>query len=276
MAATPAPRTARLRRALQPDRAAVDVDGWSIQYASATGTSWQVTPLTGTMPAGGALPGAGGRRPTPSAPLPTPDVSGSIAMAGERARSRWSPTTRRSPAPTTARGAAGVRDFVGYGATANDFEGTAPTRRRPTPRPPARRRRGRHRRQRHRLHRGRPGPETAASSPSRSRSTTSRARPPLAAGRAGRRATSPASSPPQQQRLLDAGPRARTPTRPPARASSSSPARPRQPTWCSVPPSSTGWSTSSAPAAHQHQPHHHRDHRRHRRGHRQHHAVAPR
>ena len=32
----------------------VSVSGWSVQYASATGTSWQVTPLTATtIPAGG-------------------------------------------------------------------------------------------------------------------------------------------------------------------------------------------------------------------------------
>jgi len=28
----------------------VDLSGWSVQYASATGTSWQVTPLSGTVP----------------------------------------------------------------------------------------------------------------------------------------------------------------------------------------------------------------------------------
>src|SRR5215208_644343 len=33
--------------------APVAVDGWSIQYAAATGASWQVTPLTGSVAAGG-------------------------------------------------------------------------------------------------------------------------------------------------------------------------------------------------------------------------------
>src|SRR5687767_8283238 len=31
----------------------VDLSGWSVQYASATGTSWQVTSLSGIIPAGG-------------------------------------------------------------------------------------------------------------------------------------------------------------------------------------------------------------------------------
>jgi DNA/RNA endonuclease G (NUC1) len=59
----------------------VSVAGWSVQYASATGTAWQVTALSGTIPAGGYFlvqqaAGAGG-----TTPLPTPDVIGSIAMA---------------------------------------------------------------------------------------------------------------------------------------------------------------------------------------------------
>src|SRR4026208_778903 len=32
---------------------AVDLGAWSIQYASATGTTWQVTPLSGTVQPGG-------------------------------------------------------------------------------------------------------------------------------------------------------------------------------------------------------------------------------
>ncbi len=61
---------------------AISVDGWSVQYASATGTSWQATALTGTLQPGQYLlvqqaKGSGG-----SAPLPTADVVGGIAMAG--------------------------------------------------------------------------------------------------------------------------------------------------------------------------------------------------
>src|SRR5476651_2667781 len=64
-----------------PGSAPVNVAGWSVQYASATGTSWAATPLTGTIPAGGyylvqeAL-GAGG-----TTALPTPDAVGTTAMS---------------------------------------------------------------------------------------------------------------------------------------------------------------------------------------------------
>ncbi|MGH7532270.1 MAG: lamin tail domain-containing protein, partial [Gemmatimonadales bacterium] len=52
--------------------AAVSVEGWSVQYASSAGTSWQVTPLAGSIPAGGYFlvqeaKGAGG-----TTALPTP------------------------------------------------------------------------------------------------------------------------------------------------------------------------------------------------------------
>ena len=65
--------------------APVSVDGWSIQYASATGTghfgiSNQITALSGSIAPGGYLlvQEAGGAN---GVSLPTPDVTGSIAMA---------------------------------------------------------------------------------------------------------------------------------------------------------------------------------------------------
>src|SRR5436305_864591 len=52
---------------------AVAIDGWTLQYASASSTTWQVTALSGTIPAGGRylvqLASGGGN----GAPLPTPD-----------------------------------------------------------------------------------------------------------------------------------------------------------------------------------------------------------
>ena len=61
--------------------AAVDLTGWSVQYASSTGGSWQLTPISGTLAPGGYYlvqegAGAGG-----ASPLPTPDATGSIAMS---------------------------------------------------------------------------------------------------------------------------------------------------------------------------------------------------
>src|SRR4051794_992163 len=61
--------------------APVDLTGWSVQYASAAGTSWQLTALSGVLAAGAhylvqEAAGSGG-----STPLPTPDATGAIAMS---------------------------------------------------------------------------------------------------------------------------------------------------------------------------------------------------
>ena len=60
----------------------VDITGWSVQYASSSGTSWQATALSGTIPAGGyfLVKQADGAGAQPA--LPTPDAVGAIAMAG--------------------------------------------------------------------------------------------------------------------------------------------------------------------------------------------------
>jgi Tol biopolymer transport system component len=107
----------------------IDLAGWSVQYASATGTTWSVTPLCSTGPCL-LLPGryflvqenqgAGG-----STDLPSPDATGTIAMTSGSGKvaiaSNTSPLT--GPCPTGPR----ILDFVGYGTTANCFEGsTAP------------------------------------------------------------------------------------------------------------------------------------------------------
>ncbi|HEX2453705.1 MAG TPA: lamin tail domain-containing protein [Vicinamibacterales bacterium] len=99
----------------------VNVTGWSVQYASAAGSSWAATALTGTIPAGGyylvqEAAGSGGTQP-----LPSPDASGTIAMSATNGKvallSSSTLLTVSCPAP------ASTLDFVGYG-TANCFEGT--------------------------------------------------------------------------------------------------------------------------------------------------------
>src|SRR6185436_19509979 len=59
----------------------VVISGWSVQYASASGTTWQVTPVSGTIAPGGyylvqEAAGAGG-----GGPLPIPDATGSISIS---------------------------------------------------------------------------------------------------------------------------------------------------------------------------------------------------
>ncbi|HET9421924.1 MAG TPA: ExeM/NucH family extracellular endonuclease [Nocardioides sp.] len=100
----------------------VDVTGWSVQYASASGTTWQTTALSGSIPAGGyylvqEAAGAGG-----TTPLPTPDATGSIPMSATAGKVALVTEGTALSCGADCDAAAGVRDFIGYG-TANDFEG---------------------------------------------------------------------------------------------------------------------------------------------------------
>ena len=102
----------------------VDLTGWSVQYASSAGTTWSITPLTGIIPAGGnyliqQAAGAGG-----TAPLPTPNATGSTAMSATAGKvALVNSTTGLSGAGCPF--AASVVDFVGYGSAANCFETAA-------------------------------------------------------------------------------------------------------------------------------------------------------
>ncbi|MCA9875943.1 MAG: lamin tail domain-containing protein, partial [Anaerolineales bacterium] len=100
----------------------VDLADWSVQYASSTGTSWQVTPLSGSINPGQYFliqqaQGSGG-----TTPLPTPDVIGAIPMSGSNGKVALvsNITALTGACPTS------VIDFVGYGS-ANCFEGTGAT-----------------------------------------------------------------------------------------------------------------------------------------------------
>jgi Bacterial Ig-like domain/Lamin Tail Domain/Secretion system C-terminal sorting domain len=103
----------------------VNLAGWSVQYASAAGATWQVTNLTGTILAHGHYLiqeslGAGG-----TTPLPTPDASGSIALSATAGKVILCnvATAQTGTNPTGAQ----VIDKVGFGAAANGFEGAGPT-----------------------------------------------------------------------------------------------------------------------------------------------------
>ncbi|MDW8337730.1 MAG: lamin tail domain-containing protein [Thermoleophilia bacterium] len=104
----------------------IDLGGWSVQYATASGTTWQVTPLAGTVQPGRyylvqlASAGASG------APLPTPDAIGTSNLANTGGKV----ALVRSTAALTCGGTAGscaastaVADLIGYGS-ASDYEGT--------------------------------------------------------------------------------------------------------------------------------------------------------
>src|SRR5438093_3364949 len=106
----------------------VDLGNWSIQYASASGTTWQVTSLSGSVQPGGrylvqlASGGAVG------APLPTPDATGTtnLAVSGGKV------ALVRGTTPLGCGASAGscsadplVADLIGYGS-ATDYEGGGP------------------------------------------------------------------------------------------------------------------------------------------------------
>ncbi len=104
--------------------AAVDVSGWSVQYASAAGSTWQVTQLTGSIAPGAdyliaEAAGTGG-----STPLPTPAVTGTIAMSATSGKVALVTTQTALACGSACHADAAVRDYVGFG-TANDAE-TAP------------------------------------------------------------------------------------------------------------------------------------------------------
>ncbi|QSX79590.1 lamin tail domain-containing protein [Agrilutibacter solisilvae] len=103
---------------------AVNLAGWSVQYASAAGTSWTRTNLAGTIAAGGyylikQADGTGG-----TVTLPTPDATGTIAMSGTAGKIALvsNATTLSGACPL----GGAVVDFVGFGTAATCAE-TAPT-----------------------------------------------------------------------------------------------------------------------------------------------------
>jgi hypothetical protein len=113
--------------------ATVALDGWSIQYASATGTalfaSNPVVPLSGSLAPGQyyLVQLAGGAT---GAPLPAPDAIGSIAMAAGAGKTVLARTTAGLPCnggstPCPPAALAHIVDLVGYGSS-SFFEGSGP------------------------------------------------------------------------------------------------------------------------------------------------------
>ncbi|MDT0166666.1 ExeM/NucH family extracellular endonuclease [Actinotalea sp. AC32] len=106
----------------------VDLSAWSVQYASAAGTTWSgVTPLTGTIEPGEhylvqQAQGAGG-----TTPLPTPDAVGTVAMSGSSGNvALVSSASALTCAGTACAADAAVVDLVSYGGSAYAGSGPAP------------------------------------------------------------------------------------------------------------------------------------------------------
>lgn len=93
----------------------VDVSGWTVQYASARGSTWQITELLGVILAGQyylVQEGQGQTRQAP--PLPTPDVIGGIPMSNSSGKVALLSGQARLTGETPSRN--DIVDFLGYGA----------------------------------------------------------------------------------------------------------------------------------------------------------------
>jgi lamin tail-like protein len=105
----------------------VDVGGWTVQYASAASTTWQATPLTGTITPGRYLLVQLASGGTAGAALPAPDVTGTTNLAasgGKLALVRDATALSCGAAAGSCSANALVEDIVGYGSAA-DYEGSA-------------------------------------------------------------------------------------------------------------------------------------------------------
>ena len=104
----------------------VAIDGWTLQYASASSTSWQSTALSGTIPAGGrylvelASGGANGSA------LPAADATGTsnLAVTGGKVALVHDATALSCGASAgSCSTASSLEDLLGYGSAA-DYEGS--------------------------------------------------------------------------------------------------------------------------------------------------------
>ncbi len=122
-----APYTNDFIEIFNPGTTSVSLSGWSVQYASSSGTTWQVTTLSGSVAPGQyfLIQEAAGTGTATS--LPTPDATGSINMSATTGKVALLNTTT---ALTSALGTGalssgtmstyGIIDFIGYG-TGNTF-----------------------------------------------------------------------------------------------------------------------------------------------------------
>jgi hypothetical protein len=105
--------------------ASVDLSGWTVQYATAAGTSWQTTALSGTIAAGRYYLVQLASNADVGAVIPAPNATGTSNLAGTSGKI----ALVRGTAALTCGASVGscstdplVADLVGYG-DASDFEG---------------------------------------------------------------------------------------------------------------------------------------------------------
>src|SRR5581483_6266702 len=108
--------------------AAVSIDGWTVQYASAASASWQTTALSGSIQPGRYYLVQLASAAAVGASLPTPDATGTSNLAVSGGKVAVVTTTTALACGASAgscAGTGGIEDLVGYGSAA-DFEGGSP------------------------------------------------------------------------------------------------------------------------------------------------------
>jgi hypothetical protein len=107
---------------------AMDLTGWTVQYAPASSTSWQATDLSGSIAPGRYYLVQLASTASVGSPLPAPDATGTANLASSGGKV----AIVRDVVPLGCGAAAGscsstqfVEDLVGYGS-ATDYEGSGP------------------------------------------------------------------------------------------------------------------------------------------------------
>jgi Lamin Tail Domain len=106
----------------------IDLSAWTIQYASASSTSWQASALTGSIQPGRYYLVELASGGTAGSPLPTADATGSTNLAvsgGKVALVRGSTALTCGATAGSCAASPLVEDLVGYGS-ATDYEGSGP------------------------------------------------------------------------------------------------------------------------------------------------------
>jgi hypothetical protein len=106
---------------------AVDVSNWTVQYASAASSSWQMTTLAGSIQPGHYYLVQLASAASIGSALPAPDATGTTNLGASGGKialvDGTSPLSCGATAGSCA-SSAGLADFVGYGSAA-DYEGSA-------------------------------------------------------------------------------------------------------------------------------------------------------
>ena len=124
--AAPPTRTITSSSSTARRRSAVDLTGWTVQYASASSTSWQTTTLAGSIAPGRRYLVQLGSTAAVGAALPAPDATGTtnLAASGGKVALVRSATALTCGGSAGSCSAAALADLVGYGSAA-DYEGAA-------------------------------------------------------------------------------------------------------------------------------------------------------